>query len=200
MKQDETKALLRAGTIRTVAREGLEKASTKLISIEADVNEAFIFRYYGGKDNLLDETFHALDEELVREAERRVKQTKLSRRPEIERAAEVIGGVWDILMDHMTEVLFYVRYYYSAAFLRTASELHLDTVGALADSIADFAKGTEAARTVVIGVFDGLLNMAMQVRLGNIPDNPDTRKTVSLSFAVMAMSIINARERAEKTE
>jgi len=198
MKQDETKAMLREGAIRTVARDGLEKASTKLISYEANVNEAFIFRYYGGKDNLLDETFRALDEELVREAVRRVNQVRLSMRSSNERAAEVIGGMWELLMDHKNEVLFFIRYYYSAAFLRIANERHLATTQELVDLVTNFAKSERSARTMVMGIFDGLLNMAMQVQLGNVPDDRRTRDAVSCVFAGMAMNIANSGEIQDK--
>jgi len=192
MKQEETKALLQEGAIRTVAREGLEKASTKLIAYEANVNEVFIFRYYGGKDNLLDETFRALDEQIVQDIVRCVRQMSLSARPLNEKLSEVISSIWNNLMAHRYEVLFYVRYYYSAAFLRAANLQHLATTRELVDILTPHTHGETAARTVVMSVMDGLLNMAMQVELGNVIDTETTAHSMGYVFSGLAMSIINA--------
>lgn len=68
MKQpDEIRQALIDGTVRVVARNGLDKATTKALTTEAGVNEVNIYRMFNGKDDLLKKTFSALDNELVSE-------------------------------------------------------------------------------------------------------------------------------------
>ena len=65
MKQEEIRQRLIDGTIRVIAREGLDKATTKHIASETSVNEVYIYRCFENKEALFAKTFAALDEELV---------------------------------------------------------------------------------------------------------------------------------------
>lgn len=61
MKQDETRRMLIDGTIHVIARDGLDKATTKQIGLETSINEAYIYRCFAGKEDMFAKTFDALD-------------------------------------------------------------------------------------------------------------------------------------------
>ena len=65
MKQDEIRLRLIDGTIHVIAKDGLDKASTKQIGIATSTNEAYIYRCFVDKEDLLTKVFDALDEELL---------------------------------------------------------------------------------------------------------------------------------------
>lgn len=49
----EMKQVFLKSAVRVVARDGIEKATTKAIAKEAHLNEAYIYKCYSGKDELL---------------------------------------------------------------------------------------------------------------------------------------------------
>ena len=54
-----------ARTISVIANEGLDKTTTKAITSGTGINEAYIYRAFANKDDLLIKTFDKLDDELV---------------------------------------------------------------------------------------------------------------------------------------
>ena len=65
MKQDELRRRLIDGTIHVIAQDGLDKATTKQIGIETSINQAYIYRCFENKEDMLKKTFEELDDELV---------------------------------------------------------------------------------------------------------------------------------------
>ena len=65
MKQDDTRLKLIDGTIHVIARDGLDKATTKSIGEETSINQAYIYRHFEDKQDMFAKTFESLDEELV---------------------------------------------------------------------------------------------------------------------------------------
>lgn len=49
------------GTVRVVARDGLDKTTTKAIATEAGLSEAYIYRCFESKEALLCAAFHMED-------------------------------------------------------------------------------------------------------------------------------------------
>jgi len=68
MKQDDTRLKLIDGTIHVIARDGLDKATTKSIGEETSINQAYIYRHFEDKEDMFAKTFESLDEELVNKA------------------------------------------------------------------------------------------------------------------------------------
>ena len=81
MKHYNVKERLIEATIKVIAAEGMDKTTTKVIAKEAGLFETYIYQYFSSKENLLAETFDALDSEL------------LHKLPEVEAAGQGIEGV-----------------------------------------------------------------------------------------------------------
>lgn len=66
MEQKEIRQAFIQSAIHVVARQGLVKATTKAIAAAAGLNEAYIYKCFKGKDELLAAALWKLDEGLVR--------------------------------------------------------------------------------------------------------------------------------------
>lgn len=64
MKHIDVRSTLIDQTIKVVANEGLDKATTKAIVGDTGINEAYIYKFFKDKDDLLVSSFSALDDEL----------------------------------------------------------------------------------------------------------------------------------------
>ena len=58
MEVQEMRQVFIDSAVRVVARDGLEKTTTKAIASEAKLNEAYIYKCFSGKDDLLCGTSH----------------------------------------------------------------------------------------------------------------------------------------------
>ena len=65
MEQREIQQTFIRSAIRVIARKGLVKATTKAIAADAGLNEAYIYKCFKGKDELLAEALHYEDEGLA---------------------------------------------------------------------------------------------------------------------------------------
>ncbi len=124
MKQDAIRQAMIDGTIHVIARDGLENATTKLLARESGVNEAYIYRFFGGKDDMLIKTFENLDEELVNGIQSNIIYMKVQNMEMRERCWLVFCGVWKFLLSNKDKCLTFIRYYYSPYFDRYSAESH----------------------------------------------------------------------------
>ena len=60
-KERNAKQAFIEGTVHVVARDGLEKTTTKAIATEAGLSEAYIYRCFESKEALLRAAFHMED-------------------------------------------------------------------------------------------------------------------------------------------
>ena len=58
MEQESMKQAFMECAVRVVARDGMEKATTKAIAAEAKLNEAYIYKCFSNKDELLSAASH----------------------------------------------------------------------------------------------------------------------------------------------
>lgn len=65
MEQREIQQTFIRSAIRVIAQKGLVKATTKAIAADAGLNEAYIYKCFKGKDELLAEALHDRDEGLA---------------------------------------------------------------------------------------------------------------------------------------
>lgn len=61
MEVQEMRQVFIDSAVRVVARDGMEKTTTKAIASEAKLNEAYIYKCFSGKDDLLSAALHMED-------------------------------------------------------------------------------------------------------------------------------------------
>jgi len=186
MKQEETKAMLQYGAIQTVAHEGLEKTSTKLIAYEANVNEVFIFRYYAGKDNLLDETFLAMDNAIAEESLLEIRACKMLNLPTETKIRALVTRLWDKYIEKKNEVLFFTRFMNSASFLRVASLRHREVLNRLAIEAGLTFDTETVGEYTMLHLSNLIINVILQAQLDET-GSASRHKTHAVNFLTDAI-------------
>lgn len=174
MEQKEIRQAFIQSAIHVVARQGLVKATTKAIAAAAGLNEAYIYKCFKGKDELLAAALWKLDEGLVRHLSETfpiMRNTTLSWK---ERCFILWKSSWEFILEKADECLFYLRYYYSSDFRLYARERHLQYYRALR-SRTDHVFRPEADIDMIIHqIFETMLAFAAHVMAGEMENNDTT--------------------------
>ncbi len=174
MEQKEIRQAFIQSAIHVVARQGLVKATTKAIAAAAGLNEAYIYKCFKGKDELLAAALWKLDEGLVRHLSETfpiMRNTTLSWK---ERCFILWKSSWEFILEKTDECLFYLRYYYSSDFRLYARERHLQYYRALR-SRTDHVFRPEADIDMIIHqIFETMLAFAAHVMAGEMENNDTT--------------------------
>jgi len=179
MTQTRIRTALMDGAIKVVARDGLDKLTTRSIANECDLHDAYIYRYFIDKEDLLKRTF--LREDKILNDKILVRFDELNGTAEKsfkEILKAVLMPIWEHLMENEDICKFYVRYYYSVHFER--------------DALEDFKEDNKRLRRVFKGILpegsdaemifqynmDTMLHLAMKVTTGEIEKTPDIDERV----------------------
>ena len=187
MEQKEIRQAFIQSAIHVVARQGLVKATTKAIAAAAGLNEAYIYKCFKGKDELLAAALWKLDEGLVRHLSETfpiMRNTTLSWK---ERCFILWKSSWEFILEKTDECLFYLRYYYSSDFRLYARERHLQYYRALR-SRTDHVFRPEADIDMIIHqIFETMLAFAAHVMAGEMENNDTTtERTVEQIYSFVA--------------
>ena len=174
MEQKEIRQAFIQSAIHVVARQGLVKATTKAIAAAAGLNEAYIYKCFCGKDELLAAALWKLDDGLARHLSETfpiMRNTTLSWK---ERCFILWKSSWEFILEKADECLFYLRYYYSSDFRLYARERHLQYYRALR-SRTDHVFRPEADIDMIIHqIFETMLAFAAHVMAGEMENNDTT--------------------------
>lgn len=121
----EMKDRLIASAVTVVARDGLSKATTKAIAAEADLNEAYIYRAFDSKEDLLKEAMKMEDRNFVALLSGQIALMKNETLSWRERSYQLWSKAWNFITSIPDDCSFYIRYYYSANYRTYAQEEHL---------------------------------------------------------------------------
>ena len=124
MSPQEMRQTLIAKTISVIANEGLDKTTTKAITQGTGINEAYIYRCFAHKEDLLTKAFETLDEELVRKAMQHISVMYMSELEYELRCRVFFEAVWKFLLGNKDKCLAFVRYYYSPYFAKYSAFEH----------------------------------------------------------------------------
>ena len=174
MEQKEIRQAFIQSAIHVVAQQGLVKTTTKAIAAAAGLNEAYIYKCFRGKDELLAAALWKLDEGLVRHLSETfpiMRNTTLTWK---ERCFILWKSSWEFILEKADECLFYLRYYYSSDFRLYARERHLQYYRALR-SRTDHVFRPEADIDMIIHqIFETMLAFAAHVMAGEMENNDTT--------------------------
>ena len=184
MTHNKIRTALMDATVKIVARDGLEKLTTRSIANECGLHDTYIYRYFLDKEDLLQRTFlrqdHILNE-LILENMKDVDVTGLHFK---EKLKLVWMPAWKLLINNKDECKFYVRYYYSPYFENAAEEFKEDN-RALMDVFKSFFDTNIDVDMLYHYNIDTLLHMAMRVATGEM----DYRETLDEEIFELIYSI-----------
>lgn len=178
MKQDEIRSKLIDGTIHVIARDGLDKATTKQIGLETATNEAYIYRCFADKEDLFAKTFSKLDEELVTKTTQHISIMYAKDLNYEIRCWIFYNAIWRFLLGNKDKCLSFIRYYYSPYFAKHSAEEHKRRFAPLVEKFSDAFRVEANVWMLLNHILNVLLDFAVKVYDGAVPDNDDTAEHV----------------------
>lgn len=189
---------LMANTIKVIASEGLDKTTTKSIVRGTGINEAYIYRFFSDKEELLARTFDMLDEELV-DAVSKNSEIMLEKNLEFEvRARLYFRAVWRFLLSNREKCVAYVRYFYSPYFKKHSAEAHKERFAEYTKYISVVFNEKANVWMILNHILNVMLDFAVKVFDGAVGDNEDTEEHVFRLVYVSVKQYFNKDRDEEK--
>lgn len=186
MKQDEIRPRLIDGTIHVIARDGLDKATTKSIGEETSINQAYIYRCFEGKEDMFARAFDALDVELADKVMQHMPVMYMQEMEYEMRCRFFFFAVWKFLLGNRDKCLTYVRYYYSPYFSKYSAEDHKKRFVPLVNKFKDAFKDEADVWMILNHILNVMLDFAVKVHNNQMPKDDDYAEHV---FRVIYRSV-----------
>ncbi len=194
MNQEEVRCKLLNGTIQVIAREGLDRASTKQIGKEASVNEAYIYRCFADKEDMFQKAFVQIVNELV---ELVLKNSGIMYDRTLIfpiRCRQYFDVVWNFFVDNREKCLTYVRYYYSPYFAKYAAEDYKKRFMPVVAFLQPAFKEEADVWMILNHIFNVILDFAVKVHYDQMPRDESYTEHV---FRVIYVSVIQYFKESE---
>ena len=180
-REAEIKHILISNAIHLIAKGGFEAATTKALTTAGDspegvkMNEVYIYRIFGSKENLYEAAFLTLDDELYRATSSAVEKVGGFGEDAKNRLHQFFGIVWDFLLGNEERFRCYVRYYHSIYFKGSSQKTHAKHFESMVKLFAPLFEEDAAAGNVLHSAFIILLNFAVQVYNGDVQNDENMR-------------------------
>ncbi len=186
MSPQDMRNVLIARTITVIADEGLDKTTTKAIVTGTGINEAYIYRQFDDKEDLLAKSFSKLDEEFVEKVIQHLPIMYITALDYETRCRAFFTAIWNFLLKNREKCLSYVRYYYSPYFPKNSFAEHhkrfLPVVEKFRDAFID-----EADVWMILNhILNVMLDFAVKVHYDQMPKEDNYSEHV---FRVVFASI-----------
>ena len=178
MSPQDMREKLIARTISVIATEGLDKTTTKAITTGTGINEAYIYRHFSDKKDLLSKAFDKLDEELVAKVMQHLPVMYMQELEYEMRCWVFFTSVWKFMLGNRDKCLAFIRYYYSPYFQRCSAEEHKKRYMPLVDKFKDAFREEANVWMILNHILTTMLDFAVKVFDGAVPDNDDTAEHV----------------------
>lgn len=178
MEINEMQQVFKHAAVRIVARDGLDKVTTKAISREAKLNEAYIYKCFANKEDLLNEALNMEDvnfANLLQELYPILFDTRLSRK---ERFYVIWKRSWDFILEEPDDCIFYIRFYFASIGLNHVYRKHLDSYKPLIEKVRPLFKENTNMEMLMHQLFCTMLFFAARVMDGDMENNEQTTKWV----------------------
>lgn len=178
MERAETRKRLIDSTIHIIAKDGLDKTTTKAIGEEAEINQVYIYRNFRDKEDMLAASFALLDDELFTVAMQNFNIIYDENLKCEMRCRKFFFEIWRFVLGNKEKCLAFIRYYYSPYFMQYSAEEHEKRYKPLVETAKDVFLDEANVWMILNHIFDVLLNFAIKVFDGAVSDNEDTSEHV----------------------
>ncbi len=186
MKREETRRGLIEGAIKVIAKDGLDKASTKQIGMATNTNEVYIYRCFKDKDDMLAKVFDYLDEELLYTTSKYMEVMYMNSLDFELRCRFYFSAVWEFLIGNSDKCLTYVRYFYSPYFTKYSAEIHKERFAPLVDKFEGAFKDEADVWMILNHILNVMLDFAVKVHNGQMSGSDEYSEHV---FRVIYRSV-----------
>lgn len=178
MKQEAIRQALIGGTIHVIAQNGLDGATTKKISQETGINEAYIYRHFEDKEDMFVHAFTQLDQELADTLSEHIALMYVSDLKVEERCWILFSAVWRFLLGNSNKCTCYMQYYYSPYFRKYSAEEHRRIYKQIEEDITPAFQEDVNVWQMLNYILDVMLASAVKVFAGDMADNDKTAAQV----------------------
>lgn len=180
MSPQDMREKLIARTISVIATEGLDKTTTKAITTGTGINEAYIYRHFSDKKDLLSKAFDKLDEELVAKVMQHLPVMYMQELEYELRCRVFFEAVWKFLLGNKEKCLAFVQYYYSLYFTKYSAESHKRRYIPIVEKFKDAFKDEADVWMILNHILNVMLDLAVKVHNGQMPSEDNYSEHVFL--------------------
>ena len=180
MSPQDMREKLIARTITVIANEGLDKTTTKAITTGTGINEAYIYRHFSDKKDLLSKAFDKLDEELVAKVMQHLPVMYMQEFEYELRCRVFFEAVWKFLLGNKEKCLAFVQYYYSLYFTKYSAESHKRRYIPIVEKFKDAFKDEADVWMILNHILNVMLDFAVKVHNGQMPSEDNYSEHVFL--------------------
>ena len=175
MKNGDVRKKLIESTITVIAEKGLDKTTTKAISIDSNLNEVYIYRNFESKEEMIKCAFEVLDRELLQVI---LDSTPILEEdlPIQERCNRVVSSIWAFLLQDSKRCKSYIRYYYSPYFHDFSAKTHSELYAEAIEKFVPVFKEGVIVRLFLHYILDAMLATAIKVFDGSMPEGDKTEE------------------------
>lgn len=197
MADNKGMALLQS-TVRAVAKHGMKDVSTRSISSDAGLNDAYIYRCFRDKDDMLAQAYLMENEKFMRHVMQQIDQIRKQAAafPLVERCRLVFHAAWRYLIDTPDVCRFFMYYYRSPDFKKYAQKEYQAQMNVLSEKILNLFDSLADAEHCLYALFVLLNSFSLHVVNEELPDNSETESRVFN----MVFSAINTQMKKEMPE
>ena len=189
----EIKELLISNAIHLIAEGGFEKATTKELTHcggslpDFKMNEVYIYRIFGSKENLYESAFRRLDEELIYAFRLGVEAIGGFGGDVREKLYEFFSMAWRFILGNEERCRCYVRYYHSVYFKGRSLDTHRRLFEGMISEMTPLFREDADAVSILHSVFTALFDFGIRVYNGDLEDNDRNRPHIfNVLYCMMA--------------
>lgn len=186
MSPQDMRERLIARTITVIANEGLDKTTTKAITMGTGINEAYIYRHFCGKEDLLAKTFDKLDEELVYAVTVNMDIFSKSEAGYEKKCRMYFSKLWSFMLTNRNHCLAFVQYYYSPYFSKYSHDTHKQRYHKVVETFGQFFSEDADVWMILNHILNVMLDFAVKVHNSQMSDGDNYSEHV---FRVIYRSV-----------
>ena len=186
--------------IRLIAEGGFEKATTKMLAHSSEtnpdfkMNEVYIYRLFGSKENVFEAAFLRLDLEIFNAFNNAVRKIDNGETKTKEDLYKLFLKAWNFVVGNEVRFRCYVRYYYSIYFKDNSLAVHSEHFEKIISVFKPFFKEEAEVGAIMHSVFTTLIDFAIRVYNGELSnDENNVPHIFNVLYCMMATYFKNAK-------
>lgn len=176
-REDYIKDVLIDNAIHLIAEGGFEKATTKNLAYynqdvkDVKMNEVYIYRLFGSKEELYQTAFMKLDKEFTEANYTALVASWGVICSDKKKFYDFFLKLWDFLLKNEERCRCYVRYYYSVYFKGEALEKHQKHFNTIVEAFKPLFIEEADVTAIMHSIFTSLLDFVIRVYNGVLANN-----------------------------
>ena len=186
MNTEDMRIALINSAIHTISEVGIDRATTKILATKAGLNEVYIYRIFGGKEELFYETFTYIDKQFANHLLKCFQSMKNSNESVKNKFYNGFSQIWDFALNDTEKCSFFIRYYYSRYYTKDCSVAREKIYHKVMLAISEIFKEGTDTWWLFNYILDVIFSSAVKVLRDEIPNNKQTEENIfSLLYAAL---------------